>query len=122
MALLALERFEQRGLFTADVGAEAVVAMQLEAEIAAGDDDFETLVAAATAANLIATLGDPDSNLTLFAPTDAAFEAMGAPAVQYLLDNPGKLESTLLYHVAGAELSSVDAIAATGAGITMANG
>ena len=92
------------------------------AEIAASDDDFETLVAAATAANLVATLGDPDANLTLFAPTDAAFEAMGAPAVQYLLDNPDRLESTLLYHVAGAELSSVDAIAATGAGITMANG
>jgi len=92
------------------------------AEIAASDDDFETLVAAATAANLVATLGDPDANLTIFAPTDAAFDAMGAPAVQHLLDNPDKLESTLLYHVAGSELNSVDAIAATGAGITMSNG
>jgi uncharacterized surface protein with fasciclin (FAS1) repeats len=47
---------------------------------------------------------------------------MGTPAVNYLLDNPDKLESTLLYHVAGAKLSSIDVIAAPGAGITMANG
>ena len=92
------------------------------AEIAVADENFETLVAAATAADLVGTLGDPDASLTLFAPTDAAFEAMGAAAVQYLLDNPDKLESTLLYHVAGAQLTSIDATAAMGSSITMANG
>ena len=92
------------------------------AEIAVADENFETLVAAATAADLVGTLSDPDASLTLFAPTDAAFDAMGEAAVQYLLDNPDKLESTLLYHVAGAPLTSIDATAAIGSSITMANG
>src|SRR6185436_1731660 len=37
LALLALERLEQRRLLAADVGAEAVVGMQLEVEAAAED-------------------------------------------------------------------------------------
>ncbi len=93
------------------------------AEIASSNDDFETLVAAATAANLVATLNDPDASLTVFAPTDAAFEALGDAALNYLLNNLDVLESTLLYHVvAGAELSSIDAIAAAGSAVGMANG
>ena len=93
------------------------------AEIASSNDDFETLVAAATAANLVATLNDPDASLTVFAPTDAAFEALGDATLNYLLNNLEVLESTLLYHVvSGAELSSIDAIAATGTSVEMANG
>ena len=37
LALLALERLEQRGFFAADVGAVAVVRVELEAEIGAED-------------------------------------------------------------------------------------
>ena len=37
LALLAFQRFEQRGFFAADVGAEAVEGMQLEVEAAAQD-------------------------------------------------------------------------------------
>jgi uncharacterized surface protein with fasciclin (FAS1) repeats len=93
------------------------------AEIASSNDDFETLVAAATAANLVGTLNDPDASLTVFAPTDAAFEALGDATLNYLLNNLDVLESTLLYHVvAGAELSSIDAIAAAGSAVDMANG
>ena len=92
------------------------------AEIAASDENFETLVAAATAANLVGTLSDPDADITVFAPTDAAFEALGEGAVPYLLDNPELLESTLLYHVLAAEVTSIDAIAAAGGMVTMANG
>ena len=92
------------------------------AEIAAADEDFETLVAAATAANLVGTLSDPDADLTLFAPTDAAFEALGEDAVPFLLENLDVLETVLLYHVLGAEVTSVDAIIAAGSSVTMANG
>ena len=92
------------------------------AEIAASDEDFETLVAAATAANLVGTLSDPDADLTLFAPTDAAFEALGEEAVPFLLDNLELLATVLLYHVLGAEVTSVDAIVAAGNSVTMANG
>ena len=93
------------------------------AEIAQADGNFDTLVAALTAANLVGTVNDPDASLTVFAPTDAAFEALGDATLNYLLNNPEILESTLLYHVvAGAELSSIDAIAATGTSLAMANG
>ena len=94
------------------------------AEIAAADEDnFSTLVAALTAVNLVGTLSDPDASFTVFAPTDAAFDALGEAAVPYLLNNPEILESTLLYHVvAGAQLSSIDAIAAAGSAVGMANG
>ena len=93
------------------------------AEIAAADENFETLVAAATAANLVGTLNDPDASLTVFAPTDAAFEALGEATLNYLLNNLDDLESTLLYHViAGAEVTSIDAIAAADTSVEMANG
>ena len=93
------------------------------AEIAQADGNFDTLVAALTAANLVGAVNDPDASLTVFAPTDAAFEELGEAAVNYLLNNLEILESTLLYHVvAGAELTSIDAIAATGTSLEMANG
>ena len=93
------------------------------AEIAQADGNFDTLVTALTAANLVGTVNDPDASLTVFAPTDAAFEELGEAAVNYLLNNLEILESTLLYHVvAGAELTSIDAIAATGTSLEMANG
>jgi len=43
------------------------------AEIAQADGNFDTLVTALTAANLVGTVNDPDASLTVFAPTDAAF-------------------------------------------------
>ena len=93
------------------------------AEIAQADGNFDTLVTALTAANLVGTVNDPDASLTVFAPTDAAFEELGEAAVNYLLNNLEILESTLLYHVvAGAELTSINAIAATGTSLVMANG
>ena len=72
---------------------------------------------------MVGTLNYPDASLTVFAPTDAAFEALGDATLNYLLNNLDVLESTLLYHVvAGAELSSIDAIAAAGSAVDMANG
>ena len=46
------------------------------AEIAAGNGDFEVLTLALEAAGLTSALDDPDSALTAFAPTDAAFAAL----------------------------------------------
>lgn len=93
------------------------------AEIAVADEEnFSTLVTALTEANLVATLSDPDANFTVFAPTNDAFDALGQDGVPYLLDNPEILESTLLYHVLAAKVTSIDAIAAAGTEVTMANG
>lgn len=111
--------FVDSGLLPADLTPSTMPA----AKIASSNDDFETLVAAATAANLVGTLHDPDASLTVFAPTDAALEALGDATLNYLLNNLEILESTLLYQVvSGAELSSIDVIAATGPSAEMANG
>jgi uncharacterized surface protein with fasciclin (FAS1) repeats len=65
------------------------------------DGRFATLLAAVEAAGLAGALSG-DDDLTLFAPTDAAFEKLGAQTVESLLAEPGlaTLTDVLLYHVA----------------------
>jgi len=61
--------------------------------------DHNTLEAAIDAANLAAPLQGPGP-LTLFAPTDAAFDALPENLVATLLEDPtGLLRDLLLYHV-----------------------
>ena len=67
-------------------------------DIAVESDDFNVLVAAVAEAGLVDALSG-DDQLTVFAPTDAAFEAIGITA-----DNVGDvdddlLQNVLLYHV-----------------------
>ena len=91
------------------------------AEIASADENFSTLVAALSAVDLVGAISDPEAALTVFAPTNAAFEALGEGAVPFLLENLDILEQVLLYHVLGAEVTSIDAIAAAGSDVTMLN-
>lgn len=75
------------------------------AEIAVANGNFNTLVAAASAAGLVDTLAGP-GNFTVFAPTDAAFAALPEGTVETLLADPsGALTDILLYHVVGTTLS-----------------
>ncbi len=71
------------------------------AEIAAGDEQFSTLVAALDAAGLVETVADPEAEFTVFAPTNAAFEAaladLGITAEDLLASED--LSNILLYHV-----------------------
>ena len=78
-------------------------------DIAAGNDDFETLVAAVTAADLVDTLKG-DGPFTVFAPTDAAFEALPDGTVEMLLkpENKDQLVSILTYHVVPGKVMSSD--------------
>ena len=69
------------------------------AEIAAGNEDFSTLVAALSAAELVETL-DGEGEFTVFAPTNEAFDALPDGTVEALLADPqGALTEILLYHV-----------------------
>ncbi len=93
------------------------------AEIAAADDRFETLVAAATAANLVPVLADPSETLTVFAPTDDAFAVLGQTTIDALLLDIDRLTNLLTYHViTDTAVDSITATAAYGTSITMANG
>jgi len=69
-------------------------------DIAAGNPDFSTLVAAVQAAGLVDTLKGPGP-FTVFAPTNAAFAALPAGTVESLLmpENRDQLVNILTYHV-----------------------
>ncbi len=77
-------------------------------EIASGNKDFTTLVAAVVAAGLAETLSGAGP-FTVFAPTNEAFAKLPAGTVEELIkpENKEKLASILTYHVvAGKALSS----------------
>jgi uncharacterized surface protein with fasciclin (FAS1) repeats len=78
-------------------------------EVAAANEDFETLVAAVTAAGLAETLSG-DGPFTVFAPTDEAFEALPEGVLDALLlpENKDALTSILTYHVVSGEVMAAD--------------
>lgn len=78
------------------------------AEIAESNPDFSTLEAALKLAGLFDVV-DSEGTFTVFAPTDAAFQALGSDTLSFLTSPEGKetLTNVLLYHViAGQELKA----------------
>lgn len=67
-------------------------------EIASGNPEFSTLVTAVQAAGLVDTLNGPGP-FTVFAPTNAAFDALPDGTLDALLANTTALTSVLTYHV-----------------------
>ncbi|KAK7503897.1 hypothetical protein BaRGS_00005020 [Batillaria attramentaria] len=67
------------------------------ADVIASQSDLSTLLSAAQAAGLVDFLADQNP-ITVFAPTDAAFNALG-DTVQTLLTKPDLLAQILSYHV-----------------------
>ena len=78
-------------------------------EVAAGNPDFSTLVAAVKAAGLVDTLSGTGP-FTVFAPTNAAFAKLPKGTVEDLLkpENKAKLAGILTYHVVGAKVMAKD--------------
>ncbi|MCA1940297.1 MAG: fasciclin domain-containing protein [Caenispirillum bisanense] len=78
-------------------------------DTAAGNPDFETLVAAVKAAGLVDTLKG-DGPFTVFAPTDAAFDALPAGTLDTLLkpESKDQLTGILTYHVVPGKIMSGD--------------
>lgn len=76
-------------------------------DVAAGNEDFTTLVAAVQAAGLAETLSG-EGPFTVFAPTDAAFEALPEGVLDALLlpENKDALTKILTYHVLAGEVTS----------------
>jgi uncharacterized surface protein with fasciclin (FAS1) repeats len=81
-------------------------------EVAAGNPDFSTLVAAVEAAGLAETRSG-EGPFTVFAPTNAAFEALPEGVLDALLlpENKDALTSILTYHVLPAEVMAADVTA-----------
>lgn len=68
--------------------------------------DFETLVSAVTDAGLAGALSDTDATLTVFAPTDAAFDALPSGLLSSLTTQ--QLATILQYHVLPVNVASGD--------------
>jgi uncharacterized surface protein with fasciclin (FAS1) repeats len=77
----------------------------VETAVAAGQ--FETLVMAVKAADLVETLSGPGP-FTVFAPTDDAFAKLPEGTVESLLENTDKLKAVLTYHVVAGKVMAAD--------------
>merc|ERR1711871_1820143 len=76
-------------------------------ETASAVPDFSTLVAALQAADLASAFDDMSQKVTVFAPTNAAFEKLFAAenvTAEEVLANKDFLTKVLKYHVAGSVL------------------
>ena len=85
-------------------------------DIAVGNPDFSTLVAALKAAGLVETLSGKGP-FTVFAPTNAAFAKLPAGTVESLLkpENKAKLTAILTYHVVSGQVLAKDVVGLTSA-------
>ncbi len=91
------------------VGGAAMYADKNIVENAVNSKDHTTLVAAVKAAGLVETL-QGKGPFTVFAPTNAAFDALPAGTVDTLLkpENKDKLTKILTCHVVGAKAMAAD--------------
>lgn len=80
--------------------------------VASGNADFVTLVAAVQAAGLVETL-QGEGPFTVFAPNDAAFDALPDGTVETLTTEDTETLGTILtYHVVSGELMAADVVSA----------
>lgn len=91
--------------------------------IAAADERFTTLVAALGATGLDTVLASETDTFTVFAPTDAAFDAMGSANVTALLADLDNLTEILQQHViTDAAVDAVTAYSLSGNAATTVGG
>ena len=83
--------------------------------VAAGNENFSTLVAAVKAANLVETLSG-NGPFTVFAPVNAAFDKLPEGTVAGLLKPESKetLTAVLTYHVVAGKFMAADVVKAIG--------
>lgn len=96
-------------------------------EVLAADPNYSTLVAAVQFAELAAALSDPSGKLTVFAPTNAAFEealdSLGLTAAELLSERNRELVTDiLLYHVAAGQAPRSAVLALDGGSVTTLQG
>ena len=102
---------------TVMVGGAAMYPSKTIIENAVNSKDHTTLVAAVKAAGLVDTLSGPGP-FTVFAPTNAAFDALPTGTVANLLkpENKDKLTAVLTYHVVAGKVSAHDLVGMIKAG------
>ncbi|RPK55149.1 Immunogenic protein MPT70 precursor [Streptomyces sp. ADI96-02] len=86
-------------------GSLDVMAKAPVATAAAGNPQLSTLVAALKKAGLVDTLNNKE-NITVFAPTNAAFNKIPKADLTALLANKAQLTKVLTYHVVGKKITT----------------
>ncbi len=101
------EAMTSEAMTSGTMGSEAAQEAGTIVEVASGNPDFSTLVAAVEAAGLVETLSGTGP-FTVFAPTNEAFEALPAGVLDMLLlpENKETLTKVLTYHVVPGEVTS----------------
>ncbi len=89
----------------AAIATSNVVAKGDIVETLKADGHFKTFIKALDAANMTSVL-KTNKNLTVFAPTDAAFAALPAGELDRLLKSPAELQKLMTYHVINATVDS----------------
>ena len=89
-------------------------------DVAAGSEDFSTLVELVSAAGLTDALSG-EGPYTVFAPTNEAFAALPTAVVDYLLVNPDMLTQVLNYHVVDGAMMSGDLASGEATTLDMGN-
>ncbi len=82
-------------------------------DLAVANEDLSTLVTAVTEAGYVELLSG-EGPFTVFAPSNAAFDALPEGVLDTLLSSPISLQSTLAYHVVDGALTAEDVVAADG--------
>lgn len=82
-------------------------------DIAASTEEFSTLASAVETAGLVGDFSAPGP-LTLFAPTNAAFESLPDGQLAALLADPGALAELLAFHLVAGQLLASDVAALDG--------
>jgi uncharacterized surface protein with fasciclin (FAS1) repeats len=82
-------------------------------DVAVGNEDFSTLVAALKAADLVGAL-QADGPFTVFAPTNDAFAKIDSKTLNSLLEvkNQKALANILTYHVISGKITATNVVAA----------
>lgn len=90
------------------------------AEIVTGNKDFSTLLTAVKAAGLADTLGGGE--WTVFAPTNAAFEAVGKEKLDAVLKDKELLKAVLTAHAVKGTVLAADVVKLDGKEVETAQG
>ena len=110
IAALTLSACSSDSEETMDTAAEETTVGTI-VDVASGAGNFNTLVAAVTAADLVETLSG-EGPFTVFAPTDEAFAALPAGVLDALLlpENKALLAQILTYHVVSGKVMAADIV------------
>ena len=95
------------GLSACDPSDDFIVEDRTVVELATGTSSLSTLVSALQAADLVSAL-EVDGPITVFAPSNDAFDAVQDDLLAAILDDDDTLEDLLTYHVVSGEFRAED--------------